>query len=154
MPLNALTTYDAPKSTACEELMVCAVQRGFQPKNTVISASTHLVGGGSHCNLHLFRAVFILINMWRELRVETRVNLREVLVTLLNALLIHTKFPTTVSEILLPFCVSQSYTALTRCEAGKCGCFAVTTRTVTHEICRINDYFGGGGGNKKKKKFF
>jgi hypothetical protein len=82
--------------------------------------------------------------MLGELRAETRVNLREVLVTVFKELLINRKFPTTVSELLLPFCVSQSYTALTRSELGKCECFAVTTRTVTHEVCRINDYFGGG----------
>jgi len=58
-------------------------------------------------------------------------------------MLIKRKFHTTVSEILLPFCVSQRYIALTRCKLGKCECFVVTTHTVMHEVCKINDYFGG-----------
>jgi hypothetical protein len=63
------------------------------------------------------------------------------LVTLFDELLIKTKFRTPVSELLVPYCVSLRDVALSRCDLGKREGFALTTRLVTRELCRIKDYF-------------
>ena len=58
-----------------------------------------------------------------------------------NARTTEYQFHTAVSEFLVSFFVSQSNVACSRCELGKYEGLAVTSRFVTREVCRINDYF-------------